>query len=64
MMPLVFELIIMLALLVLGFVCGRVWEIRRELRQRSQRLDDNAGSMIPTAQIPIVVDTRTGDAIF
>ena len=63
MMPLVFELIIMLALLVLGFVCGRVWEIRRELRQRS-RLDDNAGSMIPTAQIPIVADTRTGDAIF
>jgi hypothetical protein len=48
MMPLVFQLITMLALLALGFVCGRIWEIR----QISQRLDDDPGVRIPTAHLP------------
>jgi len=32
----VFELVIMLVVLALGFVFGRIWEIRREIR-RGQR---------------------------
>ena len=31
MMPMVFELITMLAVLGLGFVLGRIWEIRRNV---------------------------------
>jgi hypothetical protein len=51
MMPLVFELITMLALLALGFVFRRIWEIRQEeIRQRS---DGEAGFRIPTAHLPI-----------
>jgi hypothetical protein len=29
----IFELISMLAMLVLGFILGRIWEIRREMRR-------------------------------
>lgn len=36
-MAMIFELITMLAVLALGFVLGRIWEIRREIR-RSQRV--------------------------
>ena len=51
MMPLVFQLITMLALLALGFVFGRIWEIRQqEIRQTSQPLDDKPGFEIPTAR--------------
>ena len=54
MMPLVFQLITMLALLALGFVFGRIWEIRQqEIRQTSQPLDDKPGFEIPTAHLPI-----------
>jgi hypothetical protein len=33
----IFELISMLAMLVLGFILGRIWEIRREMRRSHQR---------------------------
>ena len=37
-MDIVFELVTMLAALALGFVLGRIWEIRRELqREQSHR---------------------------
>jgi hypothetical protein len=50
MMPLVFELITMLALIALGSVFGRMWEMRQhEIRKRS-RQDDKPGFRIPTAQ--------------
>jgi hypothetical protein len=32
-MATIFELISMLAMLVLGFILGRIWEIRREMRR-------------------------------
>jgi hypothetical protein len=52
MMPLVFELITMLAIFALGFVFGRIWKIHlQEIRQRSQ--DDQAGFRIPTRTSPI-----------
>ena len=49
MMPLVFELITILAVLGLGFVLGRVWEIRQQkiLRQKNEK----AGFEIPTAHL-------------
>jgi len=51
MMPLVFELITMLAIFALGFVFGRIWKIHlQEIRQRSQ--DDQAGFRVPTAHLP------------
>ena len=31
-----FEVVTMLAMLVLGFVLGRIWEIRREIRRDQQ----------------------------
>jgi hypothetical protein len=50
MMPLVFELITMFAALTLGFVLGRIWEIRRTIiRQENEPVD----LRIPTAHIPI-----------
>jgi hypothetical protein len=52
MMPLVFELITLLALLALGFVFGRMREMRQqEIRQRS-RPDDKPSFSIPTAHLP------------
>jgi hypothetical protein len=49
MMPIVFELITMLAVFGLGFVLGRMWKIRQqEFRQDHER----AGLGIPTAHIP------------
>jgi hypothetical protein len=51
MMPLVFELITMLALLALGFVFGRIWEIRQEIRRRTASADE-AGYIIRTARLP------------
>ena len=49
MMPLVFELITILAVLGLGFVLGRIWEIRQQeiLRQKNEK----AGFEIPTAYL-------------
>jgi hypothetical protein len=50
MMPLVFELITMLAALTLGFVLGRMWEIRRTIIQRENERPPDL--RIPTAHIP------------
>jgi len=50
MMPLVFELIIMLAVLTLGFVLGRIWEIRRQTI--IQQKHESADLRIPTAHLP------------
>ena len=49
MMPLVFELITILAVLGLGFVLGRIWEIRQQeiLRQKNEKV----GFEIPTAYL-------------
>jgi hypothetical protein len=54
MMPLVFELIALLALFALGFVSGRIWQIRQEeVRRRSHQLDEEPGFKISTARLPI-----------
>jgi hypothetical protein len=53
MLPLVFELTAILALLAVGFVFGRMWEMRQEIRRRSRELD-NAGFRIPTANLPTI----------
>ena len=50
MMPFVFELIIMLAVLTLGFVLGRIWEIRQQ--EIAHRNRGEAGFRIPTAHLP------------
>ena len=50
MMPLVFELITMLAVLTLGFVLGRIWEILRQTI--IQREHEKADLRIPTAHLP------------
>ena len=50
MMPLVFEFIIMLAVLTLGFVLGRIWEIRRQTI--IQREHETTNLRIPTAHLP------------
>jgi hypothetical protein len=51
MMPFVFELITMLALLAVGFVFGRIWEIRREMiRKREKEQADFR--RIPTPHVP------------
>ena len=49
-MAMIFEVITMLSALALGFVLGRIWEIRQG--EISQRLDDNLGFRIPTAHLP------------
>ena len=46
----VFELITMLAVLGLGFVLGRIWEIRQQ--EILQRKHEKAGFEIPIAHIP------------
>jgi hypothetical protein len=35
-MAMIFEVITMLSALVLGFILGRIWEIRREMRRDHQ----------------------------
>jgi hypothetical protein len=50
MIPIVFELITMLAVLGLGFVLGRIWEIRQQ--EILRRDHERAGFGIPTAHIP------------
>ena len=50
MMPIVFELITMLAVLGLGFVLGRMWELRQQEILRLKH--EKAGFEIPTAHIP------------
>ena len=37
-MAMIFEVITMLSALVLGFILGRIWEIRREMRRDHQNL--------------------------
>jgi hypothetical protein len=51
MMPLVFELITMLALCALGFVFGRLWEIRQQAIRQIQGMEAT-GFNIPTAHLP------------
>jgi len=56
-----FEVVTMLAMLVLGFVLGRIWEIRREIRRDQQVANRGAdgalagqvqtGYSIPTAYL-------------
>ena len=50
-MAMIFELITMLAVLALGFVLGRIWEIRREIR-RSQRVTRHHGAEAAFADQP------------
>jgi hypothetical protein len=60
-MAMIFQLITMLALLALGFVLGRIWEIRRELRRDQQTANGGAdgaladqvrtGYRLPTAYL-------------
>jgi hypothetical protein len=45
-MAMIFQLITMLALLALGFVLGRIWEIRRELRRDQQTANGGADSAL------------------
>jgi hypothetical protein len=40
-MTIVLGLITALSMLMLGFVLGRVWEIRREILSRPQSIDDD-----------------------
>jgi hypothetical protein len=53
MMPLVFELITMLAFFALGVVFGRLWEIRQQSIRQIQRMDAT-GFNVPTAHLPSV----------
>jgi hypothetical protein len=50
MMPMVFELITMLAVLGLGFVLGRIWEIRQQEILRLKY--EQTGFEIPIAYLP------------
>ena len=50
MMPTVFELITMLAVLGLGIVFGRLWKIRQQ--EILRRDHERAGFKIPTAHLP------------
>jgi hypothetical protein len=62
-MALVFELLTVLSALALGFVLGRIWEIRQEIRRdqhvanRERRFDDGfagefqTGYRLPTAHL-------------
>jgi hypothetical protein len=49
--PLVFELITMLALCALGFVFGRLWEIRQQTIRQIEAMEAS-GFKIPTAHLP------------
>ena len=49
MMPFAFEPITMLAMLALGFVLGRIWEIRQQMIKK--RECEEADRRIPTAHI-------------
>jgi hypothetical protein len=51
MMPFVFELITMLALLALGFVLGRIWEVRRQMIKKREQ-EEADFRRIPTAHVP------------
>jgi hypothetical protein len=50
MMPFVFELITMLAMLALGFVLGRIWEIRQQMIKKREHEEANF-RRIPTAHL-------------
>jgi len=50
-MPFVFELITMLAVLALGFVLGRIWEIRQQMIKKREHGQANF-RRIPTAHLP------------
>ena len=50
MMPFVFELITMLAMLALGFVLGRIWEIRQQMIKKREH-EEAEYRRIPTAHL-------------
>jgi hypothetical protein len=50
MMPFAFELITMLAMLALGFVLGRIWEIRQQMSRKRER-EEADFRRIPTARL-------------
>jgi hypothetical protein len=50
MMPFAFELITMLAMLALGFVLGRVWEIRQQMIKKREQ-EEAEYRRIPTARL-------------
>ena len=50
MMPFAFELITMLAMLALGFVLGRIWEIRQQMSKKREREEADFRG-IPTAHL-------------
>jgi hypothetical protein len=50
MMPFVFELIIILAMLALGFVLGRIWEIRQQMINKRKHEEADC-RRIPTAHL-------------
>jgi hypothetical protein len=50
-MPFVFELITMLAMLALGFVLGRIWEIRQQMIKKREH-EEADFRRIPTAHLP------------
>ena len=50
MMPFAFELITMLAMLALGFVLGRIWEIRQQMIKKRER-EEVDFRRIPTARL-------------
>jgi hypothetical protein len=52
MMPFAFELITMLAMLALGFVLGRIWEIRQQLSKKRE-YEKADFRRIPTAHLPL-----------
>ena len=53
-MAMVFELLAMLSALALGFVLGRIWEIRQEIQRdqhvahRERRFDDGLAGQVQT----------------
>jgi hypothetical protein len=52
MMPFAFELITMLAMLALGFVLGRIWEIRQQMIKKRER-EEADFRRIPTARLTV-----------
>jgi hypothetical protein len=50
MMPFAFELMTMLALLAVGFVFGRIWEIRRQMIRKREK-EEADFRRIPAAHV-------------
>jgi hypothetical protein len=50
-MVMVCNLVTLLAALALGVILGRMWQIRKELRQNQFRQPDETGFRVPTAHL-------------